>query len=358
MSLTLVLTLVQDLALAGPLLRAAGEREVRLLVADRLAQEPRAKGALDALARGRDRADFQSTGEALVALGALSARGGLVIFPSESRSPHHAPSHALAASLPSRFVGATLQHGYECLGFLHNAAHEGERAAAGFAADIACGWLAPERLTAVPLADRPKLTATGSTLFLDPAPSAWLRAVLSDEPAPPLRGNGPVLVAENVQSVRLRGAPAAAFMEALAAVAKRRPVTLRPHPAGDFAKGRATPPAGVTLDTRPLAEADLAAYAAAISPPSTILFDLMRHDVPVAVWRDDAGRVDTRNYAGLPTVRGAADWLAFFEAPPSTEPQRAFLRRLGFPHDTRARFEALYRLGDDAASGDGVEHCL
>jgi len=349
MSLTAVLSLVQDFALVEPLLRRARGRTVTLLAAERLAVLPGAGERLNRLAAdaGARLAVFPDTATALAA---LNEARGLVIFPSESRSPHHRPTHALASALPSRFVSATLQHGYECIGFLHNRAHERTREDAGFAADIVCGWFGPERLTALPPWDRAKLMTTGSTLFLDDGPAAWLSAVVAGEPAVPRVAADGLLVCENLQSPRLAGAARVTFLEALSDLARTMPVTVRPHPAGPFARGEIEPPPGVVLDARPVAEAGLHRYGAAISPPSTVLFDLMARDVPVAVWRDPHGLVDDANYGALPRVTGAAEWRAFLAAaqhPATLERQRAFVRSLGFPGDTRGHFDALLALSDE-----------
>lgn len=346
MSVTFVLSLIQDVAVLAPLVRRAAGRDAMVLIARRLADEPRAADGLRALVGERPSAVFANTGEALLA---LDGRTGLVVFASESRSVHHAPTHALAAALPARFVGATLQHGFECIGFLHNASHDANRADAGFAADLACAWFAADRLDALPPMDRARLMVTGSTLFLDPEPAAWLAAVMAGERAAPRPGGDAVLVCENVQSVRLAGAPADEFRDALASVAERWPVVLRPHPAGPFAKGEMIPPPGVVLDARPIGEAELDRYRAAISPPSTVLFDLIARDVPVALWRDSWGLVDERHYGALTRVTSADDWLAFFDAPPDLERQRGFVRALGFPADTPARFDALLAFADDLA---------
>ncbi|MCF3932907.1 hypothetical protein L1787_05700 [Acuticoccus sp. M5D2P5] len=346
--ITVVLSLIQDIAVIAPVLRRAAGRDVAALVHRRLAAVPAARDRLAALTAGHDRVLlFESTAGGLHA---LADRRGLVIFPSESRSPHHRPTHALAAALPSRFVSVTLQHGYECVGFLHNRAHDRTREDAGFAADIVCGWLAADRLTAVPFADRAKVMTTGATLFLDDEPADWLDAVVAGEPAPSRARSDALLVCENLASVRLAGAPKAAFLDALHAVARERPVTLRPHPAGPFAKGELAPPPNVTLDARPIEDAELGRYRAAISPPSTVLFDLIRHDVPVALWRDPHGIIDDRLYGDLPRVGPPKTWLAFHEAaedPAILDAQRGFIRRLGFPADTRARFDALFALADD-----------
>ncbi|WP_108659882.1 hypothetical protein [Acuticoccus kandeliae] len=347
--ITIVLSLIQDIAIAAPILRRAAGRDVAILLAQRLALVPAARERLAALTADLSSVSvFESTAGGLHA---LNDRSGLVLFPAESRSPHHQPTHRLAAALPARFVSATLQHGYECIGFLHNRAHDRTPGDAGFAADIVCGWFAADRLVSVPPADRGKIMTTGSTLFLDDGPADWLDAVMAGAPAPdPVGRSDALLVCENLGSVRLAGAPKAAFLDALKAVARTRPVVVRPHPAGPFAKGELAVPPGVTLDARPIEAADLGQYRAAISPPSTVLFDLMRHDVPVALWRDPHGIIDDRLYGNLPRVGPPGEWLAFHERaadPAAIAGQRAFVRYLGFPADTRARFDALLALGED-----------
>ncbi|XWN29382.1 MAG: hypothetical protein ROR55_18010 [Devosia sp.] len=350
MSVILVAHLIQDIAVLAPLVRHArrcGYDDVRILAAQRLMATDAGKARLRALSGDRPVVPFANTAEALMALNHLS---GLVVFASESRSEHHRPCAHLAAALPSRFVSATLQHGYECLGFLHNRAHDAARADAGSNADILCAWFGLDRCVSVPPSDTAKVMTTGATLFLDAAPAAWLSGILDGTAAAKRGCDGPLLVCENLQSVRLAGAPREAFLAALEAFAAVRPVTMRPHPAGAYAKGEVEPPKGVTLDARPLEEAALERYGAAISPPSTILFDLMMRNVPVAVWRDADGLVDFANYRGLPTVTTAEDWAAFAEAagaPDALAAQQNFVRGLGFPADARARFQALLAFSMD-----------
>ena len=208
-SATLVLTLVQDVELVAPLVRHI-RPSPGFLIAARLMEDPQAASRVRALVGARWRRVFGSTGEALRG---LADRAGLVVFASESRSHHHRVSHALAAALPSRFLSATLQHGYECLGFLHNRAHERVAADAGFASDIVCGWFEPRQLTALPDRDRAKLMTTGAPMFLDRGAALWLRDVQRGARPPPQRRQGwgwrrerrPLLVCENLQSVRLAG---------------------------------------------------------------------------------------------------------------------------------------------------------
>src|ERR1041384_6261984 len=76
----------------------------------------------------------------------LEGRSGMVIVGHESNVPPHHWTHDLFKVLPAPFQKVTLQHGFECVGFLHNAAHEAAYGTVGFAADIVVGWFAEERL--------------------------------------------------------------------------------------------------------------------------------------------------------------------------------------------------------------------
>ena len=200
----------------------------------------------------------------------------------------------------------TLQHGLECVGFLHNAGHvhaHGENAV--FAADVVCGWAEAATLTSLPASQRAKLLVTGPPMLLQRA-----------DPVPGVRRDAGGLVCENLHSVRLRlgGDHAPSFLEAFEEFCAARPrkVTLRPHPAGRYTlkRGRRLP-RGAQLETRPLYKVDLSRHTFGISAPSTILLDMMLADLPVAVWRDPGGAMDVATYRGLPRVSTAEDWLRF-----------------------------------------------
>ena len=97
----------------------------------------------------------------------LQGRRGVIVASAESTVSGHALAHNIFLSAPAGFVRVTLQHGFECVGFLHNAAHDrahGMRI--GFNADVVCGWFADEVLTSFSSAERSKLLVTGPTLLL------------------------------------------------------------------------------------------------------------------------------------------------------------------------------------------------
>jgi hypothetical protein len=114
-------------------------------------------------------------------------------------------------------------------------------------------------------------------------------------------------------------------------------VTLRPHPGGQYVlKADVALPANVRLDMRPIYDLDLTQYRFGISAPSTIVLDMALAGIPVGLWRDEAGVMDTSNYAGLTEISSLDDWLAFerdvrLRPEMILERQDSFIRRLSIP---------------------------
>jgi hypothetical protein len=281
----------------------------------------------------------------------LQGQRGILISSSDSTARNHIIAHNLLLSAPSGFVTAVVQHGFECLGFLHNAAHD--RAYGrhiGFAADIACGWFGPGVLRSIAPNERSKLYVSGPPLLLD-------AATTPSTPAPSKIDSAGVksagLVCENLHSVRLgdlnlKGEFLTTFERFSAdAVDIGIDVWLRPHPAGRFTDVRKVAlPAGVQKSEGPIYKEPFARYQFAISPPSSIIFDLIVAGVPVAVWQDAERQIDCDNYHGLPIVSGADDWWSFaeramFHPAALLAAQQDFLRGLAIPQDVPGRFREL-----------------
>jgi hypothetical protein len=273
----------------------------------------------------------------------LEGKSGLLIVGHESSvKPYHAWTHDLFMSVGDSFLKVTLQHGFECVGFLHNAAHE---AAHGhdirFAADVVVGWFAESRLTSMHPAERTKLYVAGPPIMIEARPPGKRTGTTQ-----PAKG----IICENLHSVRFT-APAVHenFLAEFSAFAERAGVDLdfRPHPAGQFTDrmGFRLPP-GVVRNGRPLYEQDLTAFDFAISPPSSILFDFVIAKVPTAVWIDAEGRMDHANFAGLETVSSAEEWWSFAERSIQERDdilanQERFLEKLQIPLDVAGRYAAL-----------------
>ncbi len=342
--------LLQDVAVLRPLARMAARLDVELLFLVssgfvKLDIDRKWRRQIDTLA-GQSKATILAYEAVFDVYRALNGRRGLCIAGSESEVPAHARSHALFRALPPGILKVTLQHGFECVGFLHNERHS---ATAGrdvrFAADILVGWFAPHRLLDVSPAERPKLLVAGPPSLIGKSVTPVLK-----QPASPFLG----LVCENTHSVRFAsGAMKRDFLDDVAALAERSRmagarVHLRPHPAGQFLKrtGYAPPPAMQVAD-KPLYKTDLTQYAYALSAPSTILFDCVMAGVPSAIWGAD--HVDTRNYAGLFAVRSAEEaWRFAAASMPARrailERQQRFIDGLGLPPDVSRRYQELMGL--------------
>jgi glycosyltransferase involved in cell wall biosynthesis len=278
----------------------------------------------------------------------LQDKAGILVAGSESDIGNHVVSHNVMRAAPPSFVRITLQHGFECVGFLHNGAHD---AAHGrevtFAADVICGWSEPARLRSVAPSQRSKLYVSGPPVVLQMARNG----------SPPARGDTG-LVCENLHSARLSvgGNFKAGFIESFNgfcnSLAKDgRSVVLRPHPGGQYVlKNPVQLPENAIINNHPMYKVDLRRYAYGISAPSSVLLDMVLAGIPVAVWRDAAGAMDTRNYEGLTEISGVKDWIDFSReavAHPQRflERQSRFLERQEMPTDpaeVHRRFAELF----------------
>ncbi|WP_341487077.1 glycosyltransferase [Pararhizobium sp. A13] len=258
------------------------------------------------------------------ALQILQGLAGVIVAASESNLSGHRIVHNIFRLKPPSFIAITLQHGFECVGFLqsrdHDLAHGREIT---FAADIVCGWCEPERLTALAPSQRNKLCVTGPTAVLQ---------------QPPRQERKPVgIVCENLHSARLNIAGDfkadfvslfGQFCEALEQDDKR--VVLRPHPGGQYViKNDVSLPQNVILNNNPIYKVNLSRYAYGISAPSSVLIDMVLAGIPTAVWREGTGIMDADNYQGLTTVSDLASWLEF-EREALAHPERFVERQAGF----------------------------
>ncbi len=274
---------------------------------------------------------------------------GLLFTASESHLDNHSTTHDLLRHVPSSYLRVTLQHGFECVGFRHSAEHvraHGETAS--FAADLLCAWSPCEKLSSVAPSQRPKLLVTGPTSLLQ----------MPTGKVPRIPG-APGIVCENLHSVRFSSAGKAKseFVDTFAAFARsmakqKRQVALRPHVGGQyFLKSQVRLPANVQVENAPLYRLDLRQFAYGISAPSSIIIDMLLADIPTAVWRDKAAKVDIASYDGLATVSSAAEWVQFARAAESDRDsflagQRRFLERQDMPLDPREvflRFAGIFR---------------
>lgn len=249
------------------------------------------------------------------ALQVLQNGYGVLVAASESHLDAHKPTHNLFRVAPSQYVKITLQHGFECVGFLQsrdqNLAHGSNIT---FASDIICGWCAPEQLTAVAPSQQHKLRVTGSTALL---PCLIKKKSSAGIIQGAFARTG--LVCENMHSPRLNAAGNfksefldifEKFCEKLALEGRR--VTLRPHPGGQYVVKNDVPlMPNVTLENNPIYKIELKQFAYGISAPSSILIDMVLAGIPTAVWQDEGNVMDLGNYDGLTRISTLSDWLKF-----------------------------------------------
>ncbi|MHA6718608.1 glycosyltransferase family protein [Sphingomonas sp. RS6] len=276
---------------------------------------------------------FSST---LEAYSFLAGGRGLIVAGSESNLGAHATSHDLFVAAPPGYTRVTLQHGYECIGFLQNREQSlvfGTNVQ--FAADIVCSWMPLDRLREMTPSERSKLLVTGPTSLLREAPSG--RSTSDAKPG---------LVCENLHSVRLNAAGdfKASYMDTFNAFSSEmraagKSIALRPHPGGQYVVRNAVPlPANVTLANEPMYKTDLSQFAYGISAPSSVLIDMVMAGIPTAVWQDPDGTIDTSAYEGLTRITSVDEWVAFAQAAtadpaPFIERQEAFLAQSGILTD-------------------------
>lgn len=272
---------------------------------------------------------------------------GALIAASESNLPPHVEVHDLFRVAPSGYTRVTLQHGFECIGFLQNREHDKAHGRnVRFAADILATWMPSHRMASMAQSERDKVFLTGPGLLLQQPRDG--------------KNLAEGIVCENLHSVRLSASgdfrqnfmtDFARFCVHLAG--RGETVCLRPHPGGQFLmRNDIAAPANARLDARPIHEVDLGAFAFGISAPSSVVLDMVLAGLPTAVWADARGVMDLDNYEGLTVIRHQDDWLAFHrDARLRPDMIRArqdqFLRGLEMPldpADVRQRFIALLTL--------------
>ncbi len=287
---------------------------------------------------------------ALDAVAILQGRHGIIIAASESNLSAHTETHDVLRVAPQSFLKITLQHGYECVGFLQNREHivaHGRNIK--FAADVICGWCDAASLTSLAASERPKLYVSGPTLVLNS---------VNPSGNPPVSGG---LICENLHSVRMRatGDFGKSFMDNFSQFCAQsaefgQTVNLRPHPGGMYVvKNNIALARNVVLSTRPIYKVDLAAYTFGVSAPSTVVLDMVFAGIPVAVWRDSDGIMDATNYDGLTAISTLEDWFAFardavLRRGHILERQQRFVSRLSMPVDAKdvyRRFATLLANG-------------
>jgi len=358
-AIVFVLNLLQDVNVVRPLVYVAAretDANIVFLISGRFLERDRTKIWQREIGQmcADTSAAFYIYETPLDAFALLQGRGGLLIAASESNLSAHADTHNVFRIAPSSFLKITLQHGYECVGFLQNREHINAHGRnITFAADVVCGWLEASALTALVPSERPKLYVSG--------PPSVLQAPVCGPNHPPIAGG---MVCENLHSVRMKASTEVlpTFMETFFQMCRTlgaygRGITLRPHPGGQYVlKNKVALPPNITLNNLPFYRVDLARYEFGISAPSTVVIDMLLAGIPTAVWVDAFGAVDASNYEGLTQVTQLADWLAFardavLRRDAVLARQSEFLDQLKMPRDPKDVYRRFAQL---LANSDAV----
>lgn len=287
-----------------------------------------------------------SVEDAFEASKVLQGKSGVLIAASESNLAPHAPTHNIFKIASRDFLTVTLQHGFECVGFLQSRQHViAYGTNVTFAADVICGWSVAKNLTNIAPSQHSKLLVTGPTSVIQP-PTKQIKKKYG-------------IICENLHSVRLSasGDLKFGFMEMFDRYCQHlsirgKNVALRPHPGGQYViKNKIKLAGNVLINNNPMYKVDLSQYAYGVSAPSSVLIDMILAEIPVAVWRDVDGIMDVDNYFGLAQV-STIDDLIEFEKDAIRTPQkylarqRDFIKRSGLQVDAEAVYKQYRTLMD------------
>ena len=278
----------------------------------------------------------------------LLGQEGMLLSAAESSLNPHQFSHSVFLAAPPGLTRVTLQHGLECIGFNHNAAHDRMWSSfVGMACDIAASWFEPRGLHSVRSDQRAKIMAVGPPFALGSSPASLRFSA-------PRRRTGPMhgLVCENLHSVRFGAGSKLSFIDTLQSFAdavsrEQGTLELRPHPAGRYLdKVAQARPRNVTVNRMPLYKQSLEKFDFCISSPSSVLLDMVWAGVPTAVWTGDDPSLDIDAYRGLHVVSSERDWLDFANAAasqpmPFLERQTRYLSSLPIPQDIEGAYRNL-----------------
>lgn len=345
-----ILNLVQDVSVCRPLIvfaRTTFPSKISVLVTKSFEKRDvfGIWGKEVEALRTKHKVEVVRISEPLDVVRALGSERGILFSASESDLHQHVETNSILRAAPSSYLKVTMQHGYECVGFLHNRAHDAAHGSrVGFGADVVVGWSDADKMTSMKASERAKLFVAGPSQLLATRP---------EKPSKRTQGG---LVCENLHSVRFSTVESkGGFLEtfeafATAMITRTNSLSMRSHPGGRFvSRNKIALPPGVKNNDAPIYTQNLGTFRYAISAPSSILFDLMFADVPIAIWHDGNEGIDTANWSGLPLIHTLEEWIAFAErasADPGSylEAQAGFLASRGFPEDVRARYRSLLAL--------------
>lgn len=348
-----VINLIQDINILRPVILLAAKKirwPVIILVTENFNRKDKEK-----LWLGELKEIYKLTGSSiyfysskLTALSILRKRQGLVFSASESSLRAHSNVYSLFEILPYNFIKITIQHGYECPGLLNSKEHDSIHGHdIHFNADLLCTWQPLEELKTLHVDYHSRVFHTGSTFLLN---NHYSLKTLSK--------NQSGLICENLHSPRVSANSGyseefiSLFNNICESFSCKHRLLLRPHPSGTFTKNNSSKFSGkYELLTSPIYKLDLSSLLYAVSPPSSIIIELISANVPVAILADKKNNMDLNNYRGLPIVKTFNDVTRFITSAIDSrdifiKDQKKFLNEKKFEQDPSkilTNFELLFK---------------
>ena len=237
----------------------------------------------------------------------LRFSSGFMISASESNLRPPRNSHNLFKTIPSRIKKITLQHGYECVGFLMNKQHQDHfGTCVSFNADIIGGWL--------PIKDQKNLRPSQSSKYIHLGCTAHIestskRNLRIEEDSLSLNHKECGIICENLHSIRHQSIYKDSFLDQVHNLARManeigEKIALRPHPGGQYIlKKKTSLPDNVFIDNRPAYKIDWKKYRYGISAPSSVIVDFLYNEIPCILWQDPSLSIDTSSFDFLPIAQ-------------------------------------------------------
>lgn len=240
---------------------------------------------------------------------------GFIISSSESDLRAHNNSHNIFKIMPKSITKITLQHGYECVGFLMNQNHQDQHGSSvGFNADIIAGWIPAQYQYSLRPLQHSRYLYLGPSTDIEFTSKRYLRY---EDKSIKINDQECGIICENLHSSRHVNVEGQTFLDQFQSLAsmlaaRGEKIALRPHPGGQYVlKNNVLLPDNVFIDNRPSYKVNWHKYRYGISAPSSILIDFLLYNLPCIVWQDESRTLDISSFKSLPVARSSQQLYDF-----------------------------------------------
>ena len=246
---------------------------------------------------------------------------GFLVSASESTLYAHYESSDIMTYSPPHIVNITIQHGFECVGFLHNYNHSSTHGnLIGFTSDIICGWIDKSYQRNLLPSSHSKYIATGPSTAIT---STSKRSILPKFNSINIK-HKIGLFCENIHSARFSSDNSISsdfyntfYKLSLLLKGLNQKLALRPHPAGKFKKSIQSIhdlPDNIIIESKPTHLINWNRYSYGVSAPSSVLFDMYFNNIPICIWRDKFDFVDSSLLSCFPSSSIAEEIFSFSQS--------------------------------------------